>query len=337
MTGQPLSQTLSMSYVAALCRDMAVPDQLLADVLCDIGVLAGAGDAWPRRIGVMAFTALYRRMVALRDDEMPGLFSRPFRPGALRLTCMTLLEGETLSKALKRWAHLLRQLQDDFTLDVQLAGGRCVWSIRAGSGSQPLACPRATDLMLKLVHGMSSWLIGKTLPVRRVGLRAQRSDDADDYRQQYGCPVRFAQEASALEIDAVWMDQPVVRSKQDLELFLADAPGNWMVCQFDHDRLSERLRKYLAGVLPCTVTADGAAQALHLSARSLHRRLQQEQTTFQRVKDELRRDIALHKLTRSAEPIAAIAFELGFDSIPSFHRAFKGWTGDTPGAYRLSR
>lgn len=337
MTGPAPEQTLSMSYVTALCRDMAVPDQQMLDVLCDIGVQVEASEPLPDRIDIAAFTTLYRRLVTIREDEMPGLFSRPFRPGALRLTCMTLLDGETLCKALKRWAHLLRQLQDDFTLDVQIVGARCVWSIQGGSGSQPLPCATATDLMLKLVHGMSSWLIGKTIAVRRVGVRAERSGHAGDYRAQYGCPVRFAQDASALEIDACWMDQPVVRGKQDLEAFLAAAPGNCLVCRFDDERLSERLRKYLAGVLPGTVTADGAAQALHLSARSLHRRLQQESTTFQRVKDELRRDIALHKLTRSAEPIAAIAFELGFDSIPSFHRAFKGWTGDTPGAYRMSR
>ncbi|MAM74051.1 MAG: AraC family transcriptional regulator, partial [Tistrella sp.] len=76
------------------------------------------------------------------------------------------------------------------------------------------------------------------------------------------------------------------------------------------------------------------AAALGQSTRSLSRRLAEEGTSFRAVKEALRRDIAIRELTRTDRPIAGIAAELGFDSAAVFHRAFKAWTGSTPGAYR---
>jgi AraC-like DNA-binding protein len=48
----------------------------------------------------------------------------------------------------------------------------------------------------------------------------------------------------------------------------------------------------------------------------------------------VRRDIAIQRLTRSDDAIAAIAYDVGFDNPTAFHRAFRHWTGSTPNAYR---
>jgi AraC-like DNA-binding protein len=66
----------------------------------------------------------------------------------------------------------------------------------------------------------------------------------------------------------------------------------------------------------------------------LCRRLAAEETAFQTLKDELRRDIAIQRLTGTTDPIAAIAGDVGFDDPTAFHRAFRHWTGSTPGEYR---
>jgi AraC-like DNA-binding protein len=99
-------------------------------------------------------------------------------------------------------------------------------------------------------------------------------------------------------------------------------------------QIVHRVRGHLASKLPSASTGEGAAAALHLSVRTLHRRLAQEGTSLQQVKDQLRRGVAIQRLTGSQDSIAAIAAQLGFDGPASFHRAFKAWTGSTPGAYR---
>jgi AraC-like DNA-binding protein len=55
---------------------------------------------------------------------------------------------------------------------------------------------------------------------------------------------------------------------------------------------------------------------------------------FSGLKDELRRDIAIYHLGRADLSLQEIAEQLGFSEPSAFHRAFKKWTGLTPGAYR---
>ena len=71
-----------------------------------------------------------------------------------------------------------------------------------------------------------------------------------------------------------------------------------------------------------------------MSMATLQRRLAAEHTSFQKVKDELRRDVAVVRLNAGHATLAEIAFELGFADSAAFQRAFKGWTGSAPGSYR---
>ncbi|RYF31488.1 MAG: AraC family transcriptional regulator, partial [Comamonadaceae bacterium] len=73
---------------------------------------------------------------------------------------------------------------------------------------------------------------------------------------------------------------------------------------------------------------------LRMSASTVQRRLAAEGTSFQSLKDELRRDLAIVRLNSSTVPLAQLAYELGFADSPAFQRAFKGWTGSAAGAYR---
>lgn len=98
--------------------------------------------------------------------------------------------------------------------------------------------------------------------------------------------------------------------------------------------LSHQVRKCLAFRLHDDTDIQTIAQALNYSARTLGRRLAGEGTTFQQIKDALRRDVALQMLTGTEQSVATISAAIGFTSITTFHRAFKIWTGGTPKSYR---
>jgi AraC-like DNA-binding protein len=81
-------------------------------------------------------------------------------------------------------------------------------------------------------------------------------------------------------------------------------------------------------------TAPAVARALHMSRRTLSRKLEQEGTTFSDELDSVRHQLALSYVRESQRPLAEVAFLLGFSHVESFYRAFKRWTGATPFAYR---
>ena len=94
------------------------------------------------------------------------------------------------------------------------------------------------------------------------------------------------------------------------------------------------MRSLLRGGGLATLSADGAASALHLSTRTLHRQLSAQGASFQALKDDVRRERAVDQLHRTTRPIKQIALAIGFRSEKSFARAFKVWTGDSPDELR---
>ena len=79
---------------------------------------------------------------------------------------------------------------------------------------------------------------------------------------------------------------------------------------------------------------DAMARELHLAPATLRRRLKAEGHTYQVIKDDLRRDLAITYLSGTQLPIRDIALSLGFLEPSAFHRAFRKWAHTSPGAYR---
>ena len=97
----------------------------------------------------------------------------------------------------------------------------------------------------------------------------------------------------------------------------------------------ERVRAVLLESLPCGRANIGdVSQRLGLSARTLQRRLRTEDSNFNTILAEVRKELARHYLTNTALPCNEIAFLLGYEEPNSFFRAFHGWTGESPERHR---
>jgi len=92
------------------------------------------------------------------------------------------------------------------------------------------------------------------------------------------------------------------------------------------------LKQLLAGQRP---GIQDLARELHLSSRTLQRRLTEHGITFQRLLDEARRELARHYLLHSSRELNETAYLLGYEDANSFFRAFQHWEGTSPGRWRL--
>jgi AraC-like DNA-binding protein len=99
--------------------------------------------------------------------------------------------------------------------------------------------------------------------------------------------------------------------------------------------MTQRVKSTLLEMLPSGQSSiEDAARRLGMSKRSLQRQLNRESSSFQAVLNSTRRSLAQHYLSRSAISPPEISFLLGYRDSNSFLRAFKNWTGITPGKYR---
>ena len=101
------------------------------------------------------------------------------------------------------------------------------------------------------------------------------------------------------------------------------------------DKIAEQLRRMLADLLARgEANADAACRALLLSRRTLQRRLKAERTSFQKVLQEVRADLAVRYLSDERLKSLEVAMLLGYNNISSFTTAFKSWYDMPPAEYR---
>ncbi|SIT41432.1 AraC family transcriptional regulator [Paraburkholderia piptadeniae] len=285
------------------------------------------------RVTEEQFSTLYRMLAIELDDEMPGIFSRPLRSGTLKFLCLSLLDAPNLETALHRFGQFFHIVLDDFRLESRRSELMAQVELRPSPAYGNIG-PLGQELTLKLAHGVSSWLVGQKIPLLQVDFACPQPPHAVDHRYFFSGPIRFGCDATLMRFSAAFLDMPIRQRKRNLRKFLARSPGEWIFESFSEQLVSHRVRQYLAGDLPDLPTIEQAAKNLHCSVRTLCRRLSSEETTFQMLKDELRRDIAIQRLTETQDSIAVIAGDIGFDDPSAFHRAFRHWTGSTPGTYR---
>ncbi|PKO31897.1 MAG: AraC family transcriptional regulator [Betaproteobacteria bacterium HGW-Betaproteobacteria-7] len=287
------------------------------------------------RVTAEQFSILYRLVARELDDELPGMFARPVRGGAFKLLCLSMLDSTSLRIAIYRLSRFMRLVVDDFSVDLSVHGDLVRVALMP-SGTTPVLKVFAQEVMLKLIHGVVSWLVGRKMPVARVDLSYSRPEHASVYVFLYPGAACFDQAQTALYFEAKDLEAPVRQTKRSLTDFLKRAPADWLFVSFAEHIVSHHVRECLEKHLDRPTAIADVAKALHFSVRTLSRRLDAEGATFQGIKDELRRDVAIQRLTKTDTPIAVIGAEVGFDDPTTFHRAFKKWTGSTPGAYRTS-
>jgi AraC-like DNA-binding protein len=152
----------------------------------------------------------------------------------------------------------------------------------------------------------------------------------------YSRRLRFDAAFTAVRFDAGQLAAPVIQDATTVKKFLRTAPQSVFLKYKNEDSWTARLRRRLRGSIGAGEwpVLEEIAREFDVAPTTLRRRLDAEGTSYQGIKDDLRRDAAIHHLCGSRLSIADIAALLGFQETSAFHRAFKRWSGVQPGEYR---
>lgn len=267
------------------------------------------------------------------DDEALGCFTRPLPWGSYGLLARASLSSPTLGVALKRWCRHHGLLAPDVTLSVEVAGEVASIVLRLHHDPGAMAELGAVSV-LRNIHGLASWYVDSRIPLQGAWFAHPAPPHADAYTVLFDGPTRFDAEHAAIHFDARYLGLPVRRDEAAMNQLLQRALF-LTVRSYRRDRLLvQRVRALLASRPQDAHNANDLAALLHTSPRTLHRQLKDEGASLQRLKDEVRRQRAADLLLRSRKPIKQVAEAAGFQNEKSFIRAFKGWTGQSPGEFR---
>ncbi|MGB4063651.1 MAG: AraC family transcriptional regulator [Azonexus sp.] len=323
--------------LAGLTRRNIDPAPLLAATNIDIADTAS-------RIPVESYAALYNRLNHQLDDEGFGLFAQPMRVGSFEFLCRACISAPTLAEALARACRFLHVVLPDLAVSVRRTHGHAELVIsetrKLADHTDDSGRVFAFEWLLRLLHGLSCWLAGRGIGLDSVIFPYRKPPHFADYALIFTEDSRFAPTVPGgtgtlvASFNANLLDLPIRRDEAALNTFLEGAPGK-ITTLYRRDReMVIRVRDLLRAALPETLSLDDIADRLYLSPRTIHRRLEEEGSSFRAIKDALRRDMALARLTKTDDPITKVAADLGYADSSAFYRAFVEWTGMAPVHYR---
>lgn len=293
------------------------------------GAPGGADRAASQRIPVDRFDAAVLWLVEHTGDPHAGLKAgacwHPSDLGPLGLAWLTAQDLQSALAMAVRYARIL----GDRGLAVHSATRESTTFVFDPRRSDPRVDAFLAEFVLSLVLGMCRANAGAGFHPMQVTLRAGDAAFADGYARVFGCPVSCDAEANALFLPNAPMQAPLRTGNAHLAGLLGEAVAA-AYAQLDRRDIVGRCRREVLQALPeRLIGLEEAADRLHISQRTLQRRLADVGCTFQQVVDDVRRDLAARWL-QEEKSVTEVAFLLGFSSSGSFSRAYGKWTGRKP-------
>jgi AraC-like DNA-binding protein len=301
--------------------------------------LFGAADLTPElladddaRISAPQFCVAWAEAIRATADPALALAMATAIPiGAFGIVEYVCRAAPTVGEALQRWVRYLNLLDDAVRVGLAIDDDHAYLRVELESEAP---APASHELCFALVVKQLRQLSAAPFRATRVELTHRAPADVATYRAWFDAPVVFDADTTQLVMPRAALAASLRSSDPALLAILTRAAD-------DLARAAPREPPFLAQVKRAVrellrgndATIEQVAKQLGLTTRSLQRRLKDAGTSFQAVREAVRRELATRYLDDQLS-IAEISFLLGFSEPSAFFRAFKRWTGTTPLAAR---
>lgn len=325
-------------YLLLLCdvmREFGFSDD---DVIRELGVTRSGLLQSDSRISILTGHVAAERATALAGDRGLG-----FAYGlALKVTLhgsvgLVALSSPSVGAALEAGARYLVLRAPFLSADYRSDDQQVTLSIRP---RQPLEQPLQTFLMESMLMGMAAMaeqLVGESASGLTVHMPGEEPPYYRDFQARLPVPVLYGQADYALRGPRAFFDAaPRLADPDVAELARQQCEQEYQQLFARSETMRERVANHLKMVEPgqAMPSQETMASWLHVSARTLKRRLQDEAVSYRELQEQELHQRARQMLGNPALAVSEVAYRLGYNDVANFSRAFKRWTGLTPSQYR---
>ena len=180
--------------------------------------------------------------------------------------------------------------------------------------------------------------MGQRVPLKYANFAYPAPAHVKEYSLLFPCHCRFNQVSNSIAFDRQSLTLPIKQHERELASFLKNSPADLLSKPVFYRAMTTQVMNLIGTyVNKAFPDIEAVACEFNMSSRNLRRRLNEEGTSYQKIKNTLRQDRAMVLLGDNSLAINQIAREVGFNEPAAFTRAFKQWTGESPRAYRKLR
>jgi AraC-like DNA-binding protein len=290
------------------------------------------------RIPTTRMQTLWRLAVEATGDPCLGLVAaRHFQPAALHGLGFAWLASDTLYAALERLVRYSRFLNTAADFHLEKTAHSVDLVILISRTQWPDFVFASADLAMAVFLRMCQITASHPVMPLRVSLQRPPPPCASDFIDIFGPDIEYGTPDNRLRFDRALVEAPLSMANPELAR-LNDQTVIDYLARYNGESISMQVRSKIIELLPDGRPGQEAiAASLHLSLRSLQRKLQNEGTSFKALLNETQQQLAIQYVQGSQRSIGEITYLLGYSEPGSFTRAFRRWTGKSPLQFRGHR
>ena len=352
-----MAETIPLRHAQSLLRIVPLSDDELRAELKALNlplVLLEKQAVADAAITVEDYGRLFIHLCRKLQEHLPlsrGSAESTVTFSAYRMMFQAMLHARNLQEAMRRASVYFQRLHprgDTFHLELDDKQVSCCFDFTDEENRQLTSpenfsmeelnwLPGLTGHVLSMAmwHRVCSWFIGCYIALDQVTLQQTRPQDKD-YREVFGTQVQFDQAQDAFYFHRRFLDFPIVQSDASLSEMLETYPAELFRIDPDSQGIANKVKQLIGNDFQRPLPGlQEVADRLHMTTPTLHRRLREEGTSFQKLKDQARRDAAIDYLMSGYHHHAAAIRVNGLFRQQHFPPGLQ--EVDRPDALRVSR
>jgi len=306
-----------------------------ASLFEEAGLDASSRDNPLVRYPVKEATLVWRRASEILDDPTFGLtIAKVWQPSDFHALGCAFMASATLRDALNRLVRYNPVVYNVISYSLIERGGRVILSYNPVPDEIDESAI-LEDTRWAVVLDACRRVYGAELdPLEVAFWHSEPESGMDAFLEHFRCPLRFGETVASMTFPTEILDKRLPAANRELALSLDRTLSDY-ASKLQRDDIVSRTKSIISDNLPSgNYTSEAVAFELNMSPRSLQRKLAADGTTYRKLVDSVRQELAESYLGDGSFTLEEISYLLGFSSQASFCRAFKRWTGLTPQEFR---
>ena len=287
-----------------------------------------------RRISIDKMQALLRKCVEVTEDEAFGLVAaEQMQPQVLHGLGLAWLASDTVYDGLKRTVRFGKLMATAIDMRLEEAGELVHLTLgRTVEVENSVYADR--DFGVGMITRMCRLTLGEFLAPVRIEIERPVPDNPERWEYMLSCRVLFECETTRITWSKADIMEPLATGDPVLARINDEQTESYLNSFLDQSMSREVVGKIVEKLPDGPPSQRQIAEAMHVSNRTLQRKLREEGTSFVVLLQDTRLQLARKYLKHPSRSVVETAYLLGFSEPSTFSRAFKRWTGSAPAEYR---